>query len=351
MSEGILTARRKNILNAVVESYIGSARPVGSRALVQRCQYNLSPATIRNEMAELESRGYITQPHTSAGRIPTDKGYRFYVDHLLKIEKIDKFFLSRLNREYRSRRRTLEEIIRETSKALASVTHHTAVVLAPQFVKGSPSRVELVATGGKRFLMLLVSNFGLVEDKFIQVEEQISGKELRKLNELLNNQDREALKESLLGLKKESKEGFSRLYRKAQRVLREIHNEKDRKKVYMDGTSFFLDEPEFKDGEKIGVLLRSLEQEETFERIFKSTAGDEIKVLIGRECGCKEMKECSVVFASYRLGEKPIGKVGVIGPKRMDYRQAVTLVSSTAKRLSSIFNHLDGVGKEGVHQV
>ena len=349
MSEESLNARRKDILNAVVEFYVGSARPVGSRALVQRYQYNLSPATIRNEMAELELRGYITQPHTSAGRIPTDKGYRFYVDHLLKTETIDKLLLSRLNREYRSRRRTLEEIIRETSKAMASVTHHTAVVLAPQFVKGNLNRVELVATGGKRILMLLVSNFGLVEDKFIQVEEQISEKELRRLNALLNNQDKESIKESLLGLKKESKEGFNRLYRKAQRVLREIHSQKRKRKVYMDGASFFLGEPEFKDEKKIGILLKSLEKEETLKRIFKDLKGDEIKVLIGRECGCKEMNDCSVVFASYRLGEKPIGTVGIIGPKRMNYRQAVSLVSLTAKRLSSIFTHLAGIVEGGEH--
>ena len=341
----ILSERKTNILNAVVESYIKSTRPVGSRSLVQRYHYNLSPATIRNEMADLESLGYITQPHTSAGRIPTDKGYRFYVDNLIKTEKIDKSMLSCLNQEYHLERKTLEEIIKETSKALSSVTHHTAVVLAPRFVPDSLNRIELVATGGKRILMLLVSDLGFVEDEFIQVEEQISDEELHQLNLLLNNQDKESLEKSLLGLRKESKEGFTRLYKKARRALKKMLKAKERKRVYLDGTNFFLEAPEFKDGKKIGVLLKSLENEETFERIFKDAKTDAIKVLIGQESGCKGMKDCSIVFATYRMGEEPIGTVGIIGPKRMNYRKALALVSSTAERLTSTFTQL--AGKKG----
>ncbi len=337
-----LNERKKNILSVAVESYIQTSRPVSSRALVENYHLNLSPATIRNEMVELESLGYFKQPHISAGRVPTDKGYRFYVDNLLKIEKIDKLILSDLNREYHSQRRNLDEIIRRASKKLASVTHHTAVVLAPQSAGENLDRIELVATGGKRILMLLVSSFGLVDDKFIQVEEPISEEELRELNLLLNKRNKESLKQSLLGIKGSSKESFSRLYRKAQRILKEFLKTKGKKKIFLDGTSFFLDEPEFKDREKIGSLLKSLEKEETFERIFKNSEADEIRILIGRECACKDMEDCSIVFASYKLGNVSVGTVGVIGPKRMDYRKAVALVSSTAKQLTSTINQLAG---------
>jgi len=344
MKKKILTERKINILNAVVESYIKSSQPVGSRSLVQRYHYNLSPATIRNEMADLESLGYITQPHTSAGRIPTDKGYRFYVDNLIKTEKLDKLMLSHLNREYHLERKTLESIIRETSKVLSSVTHHTAVILAPRFVPDELNRIELVATGGKRILMLLVSDFGFVENEFIQVEEQISKEELHQLNVLLNNRDKESLEKSLLGLKKKSKEEFTHLYRKARRALKKMLKEK--KRIYLDGTSFFLEAPEFKNGEKTSVLFKNLENEETFERIFKDAKTDAVKVLIGQESGCEGMEDCSIVFATYRMGEEPIGTVGIIGPKRMNYRKALTLVSSTAERLTSTFNQLAGKKRE-----
>ncbi len=340
MNTEMLNQRKKDILKAAIDTYIQSTQPVASQALVKRCHFNLSTATIRNEMAELESMGYFKQPHISAGRIPTDKGYRFYVDNLLQTEKLDKVTLARLSRYYQPERKSMEEIIKQTSKVLASVTHHTAVVIAPRFVSGKSNRVELVATEGKRVIVLLVSDLGVVENKLIHIEEDISIDELKELSELLNNENRKSLKENILGLKGKSRENFKRLYKKAQKVLKEFDEFKEKKEVYLDGTGFFLDEPEFKDRGKMVILFKKLEKKNTFERIFKSNKDEKVKVLIGRECGCSEMKDCSVVFASYHFKDEPIGAIGIIGPKRMDYRKVLSWVSSTAECLNDAFDHL-----------
>ncbi len=343
-----MTERKKRILKAIVNEYVMTAEPVGSRTLARRYDFGVSPATIRNDMADLEEESYLEQPHRSAGRVPTDKGYRFYVDALMELKK-----LSRQKSEFIKKGKSLykengiQEFVQQTSQMLSDLTNYTSVVSSPQIEESVFQHLQLVPMSSKRVLLVLITDTGLVKNKIIDLPERISHQELDQLSRFLNERLvglslNQISKEVLLELSTELINRISVTLRNLDFINKEINKNNLPKygKIYLGGTAHILDQPEFNDISKIKTVLRLLEQDKLLYGIMDNIGDKEgVEIIIGSENTFDEIKECSFVAATYHLNGRPIGKIGVIGPTRMEYANVVGSVKFMADLLSELLTN------------
>lgn len=337
-----MTERKKEILKAIVNEYIMTAEPVGSRTLARRYDFGVSPATIRNEMADLEEANYLEQPHRSAGRIPTDKGYRFYVDDLMELKKVSKKIVGSIKQDIISKQVGIQDLIQQTSQMLSDLTNYTALVLSPQLEESIFQHLQLVSIAERKVLMVLVTDTGLIKNKIVDIPESISTHDLEMISRFLNERlsglalnkiDKEVLEMINRELVNRISVPLSNLYFINEEIS--SYNIPENGKIYLGGTAHILEQPEFNDINKIKSVLKLLEQKQLLYDImgdFNNKAG--VEIMIGSENSFKEIRDCSFVVATYNLGGRPVGKIGVIGPTRMEYSNVIGTVKFMADTLS-----------------
>ena len=349
MNIRLTTERIKNILQAIIIQYIYTGEPVGSGMLNKKYIMELSPATIRNIMSEMEEMGYLMQPHASAGRVPTDKGFRFYVDSILKIKE--------LSPETREKIKTrcqpfqeIEKVMGNASSILSSLSYCTGVVLAPRFENVFITHIEFIKLGKMQVMMLLVSNSGIVQNRIIRIEEELEQHDLERMSAYLNGISRgltlRKLKAKILDEMKKEKILYDQLLAKALKLSKiALDKDENTDKVYVEGKTNIFDQPEFiEDAEKMKLLFRAFEEKSILVKILDKTMHAQgVQIFIGSENGFNEIKECSIVTAPYGSDGNIFGTLGVIGPTRMNYSKVIPLVNYTASLLSDIMARREAV--------
>ncbi|ACL70032.1 heat-inducible transcriptional repressor HrcA [Halothermothrix orenii] len=340
--------RKRKILKAIVQEHILTAEPIGSRTLAKNYEFGVSSATIRNEMSDLEDMGYLEQPYTSAGRVPSDKGYRYYVDSLMETRDYPEQEIRKMLGEF-TFEQNVQTIMSNLARMLSRLTRYTAVISEPQLKKSRIREIKLLKVSRKNLLIVLVTDTGIVNNKIISLTKEISSKQLRYLNEFfsrkLQKRELNTLDEGFLS--KIEEELLNRL-KMSERIIKLIFDEmlKVAKpaelKVHLGGTSYILEQPEFNNLENLKKVLNILDHEEILGKLLNSFSDNELKVVIGHENQLEEMHKCSIVIATYCIGDKPLGKLGVIGPTRMHYPMVVSTVNSLSKIVGKIISRMDG---------
>lgn len=335
-----LDERNKRVLQAVIDSYIASGLPVGSHVLVKRYDFSVSSATLRNIMAELEELGFLTHPHTSAGRIPTDQGYRYYIDSLISIENEAEDLGDQLRQTPPLHGDDIHELMEEASKFLASLSRCAGVVIAPAEVEAKYRHIEFVRLRGAQVLIIFVTENGLVQNKLVEFDESVRQQELNMfsayLDEELERWSLSEVRERLVEKMREEKLVFTQLMEQTYRASQEVQ-ERESERVYIGGASQILETPEFATVEKMRSLFKAFEDKYRMLRLLdRSAAAQGIKVFIGSENPYFEMQGCSMVVGSYKAGANVVGTLGVIGPTRMQYKQVIQVVDYTAKLLTKL---------------
>lgn len=336
----MLDERKRRILQAIVDDYVTTAEPVGSRALARKCGLGISPATIRNEMSDLELLGFLEQPHTSAGRIPSPRGYRFYVDCLLAPPKISENEISLITNWYEARVKSIEEVFLETARIISRVTRNVSLVTAPTFTKSSFKYLQFLPLDDSRAIVVVVTDAGFVENKVIDIPEGTSFPDLQQIaagiNRRLAGLDFDLIKSSLLGEIKQDLLTDPALFETALAVLRQALAVEKSERVYLGGTTQLLSQPEFRDVDKIKELLAMLEEEQLLSDILHMKDSDGVVVTIGQENKYSGIRDCSVVQATYRVDGQVIGTLAVLGPTRMEYGKIMSVLEFMHNHLGEI---------------
>ncbi len=336
-----LSDREQAILSAVVDLYVKTAEPVGSRAIAQKFTLGLSPATIRNTMQDLEEGGFLSQPHTSAGRIPTDLGYRYFVDRLLRPVPLTARESDTIRREVELDSAALSDILAQTSRVLSRLTNQLGVTVAPVFERGIVDRIELVHVARHRLLVILTVRSGLARTLLLEMESDPKGAHLEDTERLLN----ERLTGLTLGEVRRQAAERLRDARAEPRLLKmfvdatdKLTNHQEAEEIHLGGTSHLMTQPEFKDPSHFSEVLHMVEDTTPLrEWIANTELGEGIVITIGRELKAMDLQLCAMVTASYRVGQVH-GTIGVIGPTRMPYSKMVTVVDYTSRLLTEVLS-------------
>ena len=341
-----LTERKRKILYAIIRNYLETGEPVGSRTISKYTDLNLSSATIRNEMSDLEEMGYIIQPHTSAGRIPSDKGYRLYVNELVEektaqVSTMNSLMIAKTNR--------MEEILKQVVKLLASRTNYTTMISAPSYRGNKVKFIQLSRLNARQLLNVVVIEGNIVKNHILDLDEEITEEQVLKLNLLLNTRlNGLTLADINLGLISNIKEEAGSHVQVVNDVLDTIADviraETDENmEIYTSGANNIFRYPELADTERASMLINTIEEKSILADFIKDSEQKEqsgetgIKVYIGEEGPVESMKDCSVVTATYELGDGLQGTIGIIGPKRMDYEKVMNNLKSFKASLGQLF--------------
>lgn len=335
----LLDDRKKKVLQAIIEDYVATAEPVGSRTIARKYDLGVSPATIRNEMSDLEEMGFLEQPHTSAGRIPSDRGYRYYVDCLMQSKEIDRTDEEIIKRTFQRKVREIDTLVKETARILSDTTHLTAVISGPQIQKANFRELRLVPLGGDKAVLVYITDSGFIENQVLELPVEVTMLELQRVSEVLNEQLRgqpvEQLSRAAIRALQQELNRYGALLEQAVDFLGQKLEPGERHRMFLGGTTNMLNQPEFRDVDKVRNLLGLLEKDDVVSGLLAQGEGPgRPAIQIGEEIKIREMTDCSIVSATYRLGEEVIGRVGVIGPKRMEYARVVGIMNSITKHLS-----------------
>ncbi|MGM0411194.1 MAG: heat-inducible transcriptional repressor HrcA [Bacillota bacterium] len=340
-----ISSRKKKILKAIIQEHILTAEPVGSRTLAKNYDFGVSSATIRNEMADLEDMGYLEQPHTSAGRVPSDKGYRFYVDVLMEQKNVISTNLKNSLENLYHEEQDIKDIISATVKMVSNLTHYTAMVSEPQLEKSKIRKVQLLQVTPKSLMIILITDTGMVNNKIINLDEKLNTKQVRYINnylvEKLEGMKLNKLNQNFMQKLEVELQNRINISKKLINLINdelEILVEPSDMQIYLGGTSYILDQPEFNDLDTLKRVLNILDTKDTLRRLLGSVSKEGIEVKIGHENQLEEIQNCSLVFATYSLNSKAIGKIGVIGPTRMKYPQVISTVDLVADMLGEIIS-------------
>lgn len=337
-----LDDRKYLILQAIIDDYISTAMPVGSRTISRKSGVGFSPATIRNEMSDLEELGYLDQPHTSAGRVPSDKAYRLYVDHLLKVGKISEDESERMHETIQARSAQVDGVIRSAAQVLADATQYTSVIVAPKLGTLRIKHIQLVPVADCTALMIIVTNFGIVKDAVIHVPDGLDADDLysisRMLTQRLANKPLEAVRQTFSELLRDS-DNNRRLMGETLRVIERKLEAEDSAEVVVGGGSKLLNYPEYSDVQKAKSFLAVLESKDKLRRLIGREGGMEVTIRIGAENDVPEMSDCSIVTARYRVGDQSGGTLGIIGPTRMNYNRVIPVLEFMSQAMSEILSN------------
>lgn len=338
-----LARRRMSILGTIVYEYIATGEPVGSAMLTQKYNLGVSPATVRAEMASLEEEGYLDQPHTSAGRVPSDRGYRYYVDRIMQPETLGDDERARIRQEVRRASRQLDTAVDKASHVLSNLTKSIAFAIAPSLDSQLFSHLQLIWVAGRSVHIVLVTNLGLAAQTTVEVADEADPDALTRACNNFNRRFsgkplREVGIEQLTAAARETP-----LPPELLRVLADLfaeHGDADvaERRLFAGGANNLLDQQEFRDLRKLRAILDLLEEQRTLYSLLRSTlASDGTRIAIGAELNNPDMSECSVLTVPYRAGERNVGAVGVLGPRRMHYARLMALVTCMADSLNSLF--------------
>jgi len=339
---GELTDRRQAVLGLVVRQYIATATPVGSKSIVEQYGLGVSSATIRNEMACLEERGYLTHPHTSAGRVPTEKGYRYFVERLMGEAELPLAEQRTIRHQFHQSRLDLEQWMRLAAAVLARTAHSTSLVAAPTVVQCRFKHLELIAAHGSRLLLVLVLKGGMAKQQMLTLTHPVAQEELNqvanRLNDLLTGLSADQIVASSYQL--------THLEEQIANLVIEITEEAEARssgEIYRDGLLNIFRQPEFSQIENVRQVIRIMEEQSLLEAILAEVLSSSgVQVIIGGEGRWDELSECSVVLAPYGEAGRAIGALGVLGPMRMRYGRAISTVRYVADLLSDLIYDLYG---------
>ena len=351
MSTGELSDRARQVLQALLFEYTVTAEPVGSRQLAKKHALGLSPATIRNTMADLEEMGYLAQPHTSAGRVPTDKAYRYYVDSLMGRTEIGRPDAHRLQRQVSGTRSEIDDLMEATSAQLSELSHYAAVILAPPLQHTRLERVDLIPVEGDRAIVVLATETGWGMSRILSFDEPLPRSEVREVARLLTERYAGLTFQEIRTQVAEASPGApaaERVLRAAAYVARKIFQSLWDRNLYVGGAMNMLDQPEFGIG-TMRALLKTFEEKRQLIELLttRAQASGAVQVVIGSEMPYQEMQETSLVAASYRFHDRVLGVLGIVGPRRMPYAKIVPLVEYTARLVSRRLTRLGGVSPLG----
>jgi heat-inducible transcriptional repressor len=341
-----LDKRKAFILATVVYEYINTAEPVGSVTLTQKYNLGVSSATIRNEMAELEAGGYLVQPHTSAGRIPSDSGYRTYVDRLMAPEPLAETDARRIRDQFREASRELDEVIDQATRLLSGLSHNVALAIAPSRDTHAFKHVQLLWLSARTSLIVIVTSMGVAAQELVEWKVDVEADQLTRLSNALNAVLGGKVMEDIppaaidrvcdsIGVSAEIRRSLQTAFRNARRSDPQIS---------AAGAQNLLDQPEFHDLRKLRSILRMVEEQKVlYDLIADDLAhpSETPHVHIGAELGADEMAECSVVTVPYRFGDRGVGLLAILGPRRMPYARLMALATGTAQSLGAYLDNVE----------
>jgi len=336
-----LSERKKLILKAIVEAHIQDGEPVGSKYLTESKQLTCSSATIRNEMAELEDMGFLEQPHTSAGRVPSKQGYRFYVDALLEDYAMTAKDIAKINQLMKIKMAELDSILDKASRVATELTNYTGFAIKPRAHSATVVKYEIALIDPHSFILIIVTSGGAVKTRNVIVESELDANTVTRLSATLNELATGVnLAEITLPImmEMETRVGDPHLLNTVTKAIYEVLSDLDSGELMVNGLQKLLQYPEFSDRENLSELLGALERKEDILDIVDGNAGDGVNVVIGSEGSVKVMGNSTLVFKPVKRGGRTVGAIGVIGPLRMDYARVLTTLDSIGDNISNLLN-------------
>ncbi|MBE6183977.1 heat-inducible transcriptional repressor HrcA [Heyndrickxia ginsengihumi] len=333
----MLTDRQLMILQVIIDDFIRSAQPVGSRTLSKKNEIALSSATIRNVMADLEEMGFIEKTHTSSGRVPSEKGYRYYVDHLLSPQQLELQDISQIHSIFAERIYELEKLVQKSAQILSEMTKYTAILLGPAVKETKLKRLQIIPLNEETAVAVIITDTGYVENRMFTLPSGVQASQLEKIvnifNDRLANVPITKLKSKIEIevadiLKKHIDNYESVLY-----MVLNMLTMSDHEKIFFGGKSNILNQPEFHDLNKVRSLLDMIEREESFYDLFKGVPKG-VHVKIGKENQVSEMENCSLITATYSIGQESVGTIAILGPTRMEYSRVISIVDILSHDMS-----------------
>lgn len=337
----MLDERKQSILRAIVDDYISTAEPIGSRTIARKYSLGISPATIRNEMADLETLGYIKHLHTSSGRIPSSKGYRFYVDDLLTLEQMSENEISLINNWYETKVQSVEEVFRETSRIISQITKNISLVLAPQLTQTAFQYLQFLPLNDHQVIAVIMTEAGFINNKIIDIPKGLSFNDFLHIANIFNHhlKGRRLSDISMASIRKIQGETVnSTIFNSIINIIDEALAQDKKERLYLGGARQLMEQPEFHDLDKVKRLLSMLEEEQLLCDILKTHSNKGLSITIGQENKYNDIKDCSIISATYHFGGKPVATLAVLGPTRMDYGKIISLLNFMNGNLSNIFH-------------
>lgn len=345
---GGLSERKKQILKAIVEAHIDGGEPVGSKYILQNTLMSCSSATIRNEMAELEQMGYLVQPHTSAGRVPSELGYRFYVDSLVEQYAKTTHEVVKINQLLKAKMSEIDQILETASRLASSMTNYTGIAIKPKASSVTMAKYEIISIDSKHFAMVMITSSGALKTKKVATEAEIPEGSLARLSELMNLLLCGASADMItlpIIMEMESEMGDAAfLVNPAVKCVWEVMSEIDGGELRYSGLNHLLKYPEFSDTQQLGRLLGTLENQDEILDLVADTEGDDISVFIGSESPVKVMNNSALVFKPIKKNGRTVGIIGVLGPRRMNYRQVLKTIDEIGGSIAVMFDEEKQLG-------
>ena len=332
----MLDNRKKKILQAIVDEYINTAEPVSSGTISQNHGLDFSSATIRNEMAELEKSGYLSKTHTSSGRVPSEKGYRFYVDELLKDDNISLEEIKYIKDRLETKVTELEELTKITTNTLSEITHYTTVAIGPKNEMQIIEEMKFVLLGARMLMCIILTDTGLVKETIIKFDEDITEKQVENLNIIFNTKLKGKPLDKITMPLEEYIFAEMNYNIKIIKVIIEQINKVilQEQQIYLEGATKSFDLPEFKSMELAKNFMNILDTKELVEEMLSSGVAKDINIYIGEENENEDLKDFSVVTFKHTINNKDLGTIGIIGPKRMDYSKVISVMKYISKKLN-----------------
>lgn len=334
----MLDNRKKKVLQAIVEEYINTAEPVSSNAIVNNYDLNYSSATIRNEMAELEKEGYLDKPHMSSGRIPSAKGYRFYVDEFLNDDDISLEEIKYISDKLETKVNEIDELTKIATSTISEVTHYTTVSIGPKAAMQNIDEIKFILLGTKMLMAVIVTDTGLVKETIIKFDEDINSKQVETINYIFNNKlkgmpletiDR-PLEEYLINEMSYSVKVIKPIVEQLKKVIKESND------IYLEGRNRIYDLPEFNSLEIAKSFSNILDRKDLISDMLNSGFAEDINIYIGEENDQEQLKDYSVITFKHKVGNIDMGTIGIIGPKRMDYSKVISVMKYINRKLNEI---------------
>ena len=328
--------RKRKVLQAIVEEYINSAEPVSSNSIMNKYDLNCSSATIRNEMADLEKGGFLDKVHTSSGRVPSAKGYRFYVDELMQDDRISLDEIKYISEKLETKVHEIEDLTKITATTISEMTHYTAVTIGPKASEQIIKEIKFVLLGSRMVLAIIMTDTGMVKETIIKFDEDISEKQVETLNYMFNNKLKDQPIERIDGpleeyLYKEMK-GSVKVIKPIIEQIKKVLFEEE--KIYLEGARRELDLPEFNSLDVAKNFMSIIDTKELMADMLNSGFAEDINIYIGEENEKEELKDFSVVTFKHKVDNKDMGTIGIIGPKRMDYAKVISIMKYISKKLN-----------------
>jgi len=333
----LLNDRKKKVLQAIIEEYIATAEPVSSATILENYNLDRSSATIRNDMAELEELGYIEKPHTSSGRIPSAKGYRFYVDELLNDEKISLDEIQYIKSKLETKVNEIEDLTKITTNTLSEITHYTTVAIGPDLSKNTITEVKFILLGSRILMAVVLTESGAIKETIIKYDDDISEAQVEGLNYIFNNRLKgkplekidKPMEEYIISAMSDQADVIKPIIYQMNRSLEEADQ------IYLEGANNVFDFPEFKKIDTARNFLSILDTKEQMLELLNTGLVEDINVYIGEENEKEELKDLSIITFKHTVAGKDMGTIGIIGPKRMDYSKVISIMKYINKKLNS----------------